>query len=708
MRIRNGLVLCLILTSLVGVGCRKALSPNVDRNQPPETWITAAPQDTITLKNPNGSPIPGSDSPQTIPVKFHVYWAGSDPDGDISGFYYAVVETLPYNPLGAGPVPQLPGPKARDYHFTTRTDSTFIFSVSDIRPDRQHAFYIYAVDNDGKPDPTPARVIFNALDKYPPLVSFVEARGTGVVWERAAGGGVFQRTRTYQIRDSVNNATVPSDSLPATARIDFSWRSEPVVPGNPAVKYRYKLDETDFVEVDSSVHVVTYNSGVADAVAPGRKVFTLRAIDLAGGKNQAIRRFQFNLSPDTWFSGPDPSSSQFNQVEAGSGFRFYDACLGGWKPELTGSLLSRDSVFLLPALRPERKTFFEIYGCKIYVHSEYDTVNMNSWVICHNGGLDADSPYLVKVNPTDPEYKVLIGPPPGGYGQVPPVLQPGPSNGSPIGFRYNMAFTLVPTLQPASYTQTSIYPIYDPNDVQRLPSARLAAYWPVNQAGQAYMFARAVDGNGASVGGLDEQIAAQTVAQIVATVGPSLTGGNDSLRALRRKIITFYVDHAPELDMGSPTFPNAFKPLPNTQYFSRVLDVNLLSVDMDPYDALADKKPTGGPTTPGATRFRVTVRGQTAAGADTAFTDYAQPPYRTAGNFSIVLPNWLVGTAVTLEVEICDCRECENLPGTGRCRTYSIPVRVPAPVSPQGASSMDIRLGEPGPGSNQDVRSAEE
>ena len=57
MRFRNGLVLCLLLTSIVGVGCRKALAPNVDRNQPPETWITAAPQDTITIKDAGGKVI---------------------------------------------------------------------------------------------------------------------------------------------------------------------------------------------------------------------------------------------------------------------------------------------------------------------------------------------------------------------------------------------------------------------------------------------------------------------------------------------------------------------------------------------------------------------------------------------------------------------------------------------------------------------------
>src|SRR5512140_1744760 len=122
MRFRNGLVLCLLLTAFVGVGCRKALAPNIDRNQAPETWITAAPQDTITIKDAGGKVIGGTQTPTTIPFKFHLYWAGSDPDGSIAGFYYAVVETLPQPPAGGTEIPPLPGPKARDYRFTTRTD----------------------------------------------------------------------------------------------------------------------------------------------------------------------------------------------------------------------------------------------------------------------------------------------------------------------------------------------------------------------------------------------------------------------------------------------------------------------------------------------------------------------------------------------------------------------------------------------------------
>ena len=63
----------------------------------------------------------------------HGYMAGSyarDKDGAVAGFYWAVVETLPRPVPGQG-LPTLPGPKPQDYHFTTKTDSTFVFDVAE-------------------------------------------------------------------------------------------------------------------------------------------------------------------------------------------------------------------------------------------------------------------------------------------------------------------------------------------------------------------------------------------------------------------------------------------------------------------------------------------------------------------------------------------------------------------------------------------------
>jgi hypothetical protein len=692
MRFRTGLLLSLLVFAWVGVGCRKALAPSIDRNRAPETWITAAPQDTITVRDGTGTPT-GPSVPTTIPVKFHVYWAGADPDGDIAGFYYAVVETLPYAPIPGTPIPSLPGPKPHDYRFTTRSDSTFIFSVSDRASDRQHAFFIYSVDNEGKPDPTPARVIFNALDRYPPMLEMMLARGTGPVWERLSDGSVVQSVRTFDITDTNRINTPVSSFVPATARLDFAWRSAPVIDGNPAVHYRYRLDETEYLEVDSSVTAVSYNTGVNDAVPPGPKIFRLRAVDQAGWRRQVERRFQFNLPPTTWFSGPDPDA--FPYQRSGNDV-FYDVPIvaNRWStlPEFTASLLSRDSVYVLPAQRPERKTFFEIYKNRIYVRSEWDTVHMNSYVVIHNGGLDADAPYDVKVNPAYSAVEALIA----YYGELPPVLRDAPSNGSPIGFEGNRVTSAYPSNQPLSSAPTVTYPNFDP--VSSLRREFIGQYWIANQAGLAHVFSRAMDSYGRNLGGRDEEVNQFDVPSLVQRVGPDGTGGSEDDRRIRRKILVFYVNKAPRFVTENGSFRPVYDPGSPPVYPSRNISTDLITDDVDPYNALQDIRNPGGPTTTSVTRFVVTVRGKDVNGRDTSYVHPAQ----LVKNFNIIIPSYLVSGPMTLDIQVCDCQECEILPGTGRCTTQSFPIVVSAAPSEGAETSSMVKPWVPkGPGSLQ-------
>src|SRR5205814_9037055 len=110
-------------------------------------------------------------------------------------------------------------------------------------------------------------------------------------------------------------------------------------------------------------------------------------------------------------------------------------------PALAGTLLSSDSLTRLPADRPQRATatFFEMYQDKLYIRSEGDTVNMNSWVLFHAGGSDVDSPYNVAVNRNEPalgDTQWVSGPA--------VVVRPGPPNGSPIGFAYTYTTAQTP------------------------------------------------------------------------------------------------------------------------------------------------------------------------------------------------------------------------------------------------------------------------
>src|SRR6185436_316737 len=236
MRFRVGLLLS-FFALIIGVGCRKPLAPTVDSNLPPETWITAAPQNTITTRDDNGNLVP--PQPGSIAFRHHLYWSGSDQDGKVAGFYWAVVETV--GSVGGLPIPPLPGPKPQDYHFTPKTDSVFIFNVLEDTNNRQHAFYIYAVDEKGKPDATPARVIFNTLDLFPP-VAVIEAecgvnnpttgsRATGLIFranEAWSGAGALPTPRetTIALCDTFNRRTTVSDIVPVGSIVHMQWHSE--------------------------------------------------------------------------------------------------------------------------------------------------------------------------------------------------------------------------------------------------------------------------------------------------------------------------------------------------------------------------------------------------------------------------------------------------------------------------------------------------
>jgi hypothetical protein len=620
---------------------------------------------------------PVQTDPVFIPFRYHLYWAGSDSDGKISGFYFAVVETLPLPIAPATTPPPLPGPKAQDYKFTTKTDSIFIFSVSEGRADREHAFYIYAVDNNGRPDPTPARFIFNSIDRYPPVPIIDVFLATGFIWEQDPTTLALSRrltTVSVPATDTFAIGAKARTTVPNQARLDISWHSEETTVNNQAVGYRYKLDEPEFVSVGRTTTTASYNTGPGDVVGPGLKVFRLKAVDVAGGARETSRLFQMNNPPTTWFAGPDLNASVWTRQGTNV---FVNVPNWNAVPNLASAgLLSADSVKIMPSQRTPRRTFYEFYGNRIYARQERDTVNMNSWVVFHSGGFDADSPYNVVYRSNDPSAPDSTNN---------PVLQIRPSNGSPVGFRSRIPMFLSPTGPFTGPSQTGLYPVFDPASVSRLPA--IASYWGMTQSGTAYMFARAEDGNGQ----LDTRIGSRGDLQPAAIVYAvdSTGSANPDQIALRPAIITFFVNRAPYF-----TFPGTFSPRPGGSY-GRNISISMPSVDDDPYDPSAPSSvgglppgtpPGGGPrVTRHTVRFR-SPRNGGAPGDSVTFEPAAlfqQPLLPT----SVTLPDSLGGTQVRVMVELCDCAQCENIPGQGRCNHYSYLINVNAPPPPAAASA---------------------
>ena len=716
MRFRAGPFLFLSLL-LIAIGCRKPLTPNVDRNQAPETWISAAPQDTLTTRDPQGNPLPPTVG--TIAVRFHPYWAGADRDGEIAGFYYAVVETLPLPPPGLTNVPPLPGPKPQDYRFTTKTDTTFIFTVSEAATDRQHAFFVYAVDNQGKPDPTPARVIFNALDRFPPLPVIESATGKGPIYRVDGNGVVTVKDTTVFITDSLtirNFASAPRETVGVNARLDFSWHGEPTIAGTYVTGYKYKLDESQFVSVDSSVHSVSYNTGVnGDIIKPGKKVFTLRVIDQAQGSRETNRRFLLNFPPYTWFSGPDSNGvdkRNASLVPVASnqwGERWIDGPPNWGSADrrtsqswtFPNSWLSCDSLVKRPGERPERKTFVEIWDPdgsgpakdRVFVRSENDTVHLGSFVILYNGGSDLDSPYNVRVSSLDPEL-----PDTAFCGVGKPALTPAGPNGSAIGFRSVVRTFKEPNGPISQLPFSNPYPVFDP--LSTVHNSTTSSVNEMTESGRAYAWVRAIDGNGSE----DESVGEGR--ELVRAVESG--AATDSQRTVRNHhVLTFYVDKSPALLLTHP----AFLPKVGQTYTNRQIAFNLVADDVDWYDP---NYGTGGRSNRQVLRWRVWILGHYASG-DTAVFRVTQNPDGSDTTFvpqtqspQVTIPNTIVDTDLTVRVQICDCEQCETTAGQGRCVVYNIPIHVPAPTPLSGQAAPEMHRSRPGPGNSSDRKVAAE
>src|SRR5262245_42836427 len=79
-----------------------------DRNRPPETYITGAPQE-------------GSDAG----VSVHFFWRSYDGDGTVLSYVYAIDDTTFTN-----------------WRATVKSDSVFVFQVLPDQPDVPHTFYV--------------------------------------------------------------------------------------------------------------------------------------------------------------------------------------------------------------------------------------------------------------------------------------------------------------------------------------------------------------------------------------------------------------------------------------------------------------------------------------------------------------------------------------------------------------------------------------
>ena len=363
-----------------------------------------------------------------------------------------------------------------------------------------------------------------------------------------------------------------------------------------------------------------------------------------------------------------------------------------WRAPLPGSLLSRDSVNIMAAWRKPNKTFFEIYTetgpplrHRIYVHGEGDTVHFNSWVLLHGGGFDADSPYRLRISIFNPNLPDI--------GTSPVLTTRDSANGSPVGMHFRIPIKLGDSSGTQSgFPQSQIIPF---SEAAFVAEPRIGGYQGMQQAGRAYALLRSEDGDK----GLDETI--DDPIALVDSIEKGLISPSSPRYALRNRVLTFYVDRAPYLALDDPTFHPAASG--NDTIFTRTLHLTLSKVTDDDFYQNLQGRAGGVDATLSIPVFRysVTVRGKrTGSNEDAVYApDNLSRKIQTNFDQDIVIPNYISGPDLYVDIEVCDCRDCEALPGEGHCRRYP-PIHVYMKLAGPQPAPTRANLSPTGPGSS--------
>ena len=320
----------------------------------------------------------------------------------------------------------------------------------------------------------------------------------------------------------------PVDTVPAYSVLkQVRWR---VVQGGAGAA---ALGTGETVE-EAPVIVGAEAPQPAAQLAAGLHVLVLQAPARAGGGRVTVL-FYVDFPPGAWWAGPDPALFPLASDGDGRGVDVTEwahfTTAPAWPPD-GRRYFGPDSFAYVPSQRRpvhdnfEQKTFYELYGDRIYARSEGDYVHANSWVAFMNGGYDRDSRYAPVVDASDP------GLPPG-YASRPDLfsaLIPQGLSGSPSAFRTQLLVKL-DNGNVLRASETASYPNFDPNSVFRNP--HLAGYWRMVYPGKAYMVAQGVDSEGVRGRLTDDPIA---IADRV-----DAGGGTPSDRLQRRQILTFFV-----------------------------------------------------------------------------------------------------------------------------------------------------------------------
>lgn len=166
-----GLLLAAVLGALLLTGCRAFEPEAVIVNKPPETFIIGAP-----LEDGGGY------------YHFHVFWYGSDEDGRVERFVWALTDTTIQDEDTTDDEedqnfnPALDASTLEIANWTTRTDSVFNFTIDQgTRESADMTLHMVAIDDFGAYDRTPARLHFFSNTLGNPSIRFFRIAGDDTI-----------------------------------------------------------------------------------------------------------------------------------------------------------------------------------------------------------------------------------------------------------------------------------------------------------------------------------------------------------------------------------------------------------------------------------------------------------------------------------------------------------------------------------------------
>lgn len=233
-------------------GCRRQEKVFVDANLAPDTRLTSAPG-------------PYSQANYRI----HLYWDGTDQDGFVVAYHFAWDDTVPNY-----------GAENSPWRATSNTDSLFKALIDTAGETRRHTFYVRAVDNEGKLDPSPARVRFDAWTVVPRIDSLYRV------------GGPLDPSSPYYDPDA-------KDTVLMGTPTEFVWGGyDPDGLGAP-IEYSYRLDSNPFSPFGPETGVTI------PTVSSGTHFFYVKAQDETGAENFPENyKFVMNYEPDSQILEP--------------------------------------------------------------------------------------------------------------------------------------------------------------------------------------------------------------------------------------------------------------------------------------------------------------------------------------------------------------------------------------------------------------------